>query len=106
MFLIFFFFVCVGDTIAILRAELKSQRKHVKNLKKKSLWSKILEEVTEKLVDIVHFLHLEIHAAFGCADGEKSMKNNNQRLGSAGLALHYANIITQIDTLVASHACF
>ncbi|KAH0716199.1 hypothetical protein KY284_009104 [Solanum tuberosum] len=90
-----------GDTIAILKAELKSQRKHVKNLEKKSLWSKILEEVTEKLVDIVHFLHLEIHAAFGCADGERSMKNNNQRLGSAGLALHYANIITQIDTLVA-----
>ncbi|KAK6775594.1 hypothetical protein RDI58_026595 [Solanum bulbocastanum] len=90
-----------GDTIAILKAELKSQRKHVKNLEKKSLWSKILEEVTEKLVDIVHFLHLEIHAAFGCADGERSMENNNQRLGSAGLALHYANIITQIDTLVA-----
>ncbi|XP_049344924.1 protein PSK SIMULATOR 1-like [Solanum verrucosum] len=90
-----------GDTIAILKAELKSQRKHVKNLEKKSLWSKILEEVTEKLVDIVHFLHLEIHAAFGCADGERSMKNNNQRLGSAGLALHYANIITQIDTIVA-----
>ncbi|XP_015056946.1 uncharacterized protein LOC107003180 isoform X1 [Solanum pennellii] len=90
-----------GDTIAILRADLKSQRKHVKNLKKKSLWSKILEEVTEKLVDIVHYLHLEIHAAFGCADGEISMKNNNQRLGSAGLALHYANIITQIDTIVA-----
>ncbi|KAH0748688.1 hypothetical protein KY290_027920 [Solanum tuberosum] len=57
----------LGDTIAILRAELKSQREHVKNLKKKSLWSKTLEEVTEKLVDIVHFLHLEIHAAFGCA---------------------------------------
>ncbi|XP_055833616.1 protein PSK SIMULATOR 1-like isoform X2 [Solanum dulcamara] len=89
-----------GDSLAILRAELKSQRKHVKNLKKKSLWSKILEEVTEKLVDIVHFLHLEIHAAFGCADGERPMKNNHQRLGSAGLALHYANIITQIDTLV------
>lgn len=34
-----------GDSLAILRAELKSQKKHVKNLKKKSLWSKILEEV-------------------------------------------------------------
>ncbi|MCD9641618.1 DNAJ domain protein, partial [Datura stramonium] len=56
-----------GESLAILRAELKSQRKHVKSLKKKSLWSKNLEEVTEKLVDIVHFLHLEIHAAFGCA---------------------------------------
>lgn len=36
---------CVGDSLAILRAELKSQKKHVRNLKKKSLWSKILEEV-------------------------------------------------------------
>ncbi|KAI3460639.1 hypothetical protein Pfo_017302 [Paulownia fortunei] len=34
-----------GDSLAILRAELKSQKKHVKSLKKKSLWSKILEEV-------------------------------------------------------------
>ncbi|XP_042486383.1 protein PSK SIMULATOR 1-like [Macadamia integrifolia] len=58
----------------------------------------------EKLVDIVQFLHLEIHDAFGGADGDKPVKGsqiNNQRLGSAGLALHYANIITQIDTLVS-----
>uniref|UniRef100_A0A5B6ZSI3 DUF668 domain-containing protein n=3 Tax=Davidia involucrata TaxID=16924 RepID=A0A5B6ZSI3_DAVIN len=89
-----------GDSLAILRAELKSQRKHVKSLKKKSLWSKIFEEVMEKLVDIVHFLHLEIHDAFGNADGDRPVKNNHQKLGSAGLALHYANIITQIDTLV------
>ncbi|KAK4352672.1 hypothetical protein RND71_028190 [Anisodus tanguticus] len=34
------------------------------------------------------------------ADEERPMKNNHQRLGSAGLALHHANIITQIDTLV------
>uniref|UniRef100_A0A2P2LF92 DUF3475 domain-containing protein n=1 Tax=Rhizophora mucronata TaxID=61149 RepID=A0A2P2LF92_RHIMU len=93
-----------GDSLTILRAELKSQRKHVKTLKKKSLWSRILEEVMEKLVDIVHFLHLEIHEAFGTADGDapvKSSLSNNKKLGSAGLALHYANIITQIDTLVS-----
>ncbi|KAL7246652.1 hypothetical protein ACSBR2_001702 [Camellia fascicularis] len=89
-----------GDGLAILRAELKSQRKLVRSLKKKSLWAKILEEVMEKLVDTVHFLHLEIHNAFGSADGDKPVKNNNQKLGSAGLALHYANVITQIDTLV------
>ncbi|XP_022773500.1 uncharacterized protein LOC111315766 [Durio zibethinus] len=93
-----------GDSLAILRAELKSQKKHVKSLKKKSLWSKILEEVMEKLVDIVHFLHLEIHEAFGSADGDKPVKgsvSSHKMLGSAGLALHYANIITQIDTLVS-----
>lgn len=39
---------CVGDSLAILRSELKSQKKHVRNLKKKSLWSKILEEVRRK----------------------------------------------------------
>ncbi|KAH7860574.1 hypothetical protein Vadar_015023 [Vaccinium darrowii] len=89
-----------GDTLAILRAELKSQRKHVKTLKKKSLWSRLLEEVMEKLVDIVHFFHLEIHDAFGSAAGEKPVKNNSQKLGSSGLALHYANIISQIDTIV------
>lgn len=89
-----------GDSLAILRAELKSQKKHVKSLKKKSLWSRILEEVMEKLVDIFYFLHLEIHEAFGIADGDRPVKNNNIKLGSAGLALHYANIITQIDTLV------
>ncbi|RWV97632.1 hypothetical protein GW17_00039568 [Ensete ventricosum] len=56
-----------GDTFQMLRQELKSQRKHVKSLKKRSLWSKNLEEVLEKLVDIVHFLHLVIHDSFGSA---------------------------------------
>ncbi|KAH9692196.1 protein PSK SIMULATOR 1 [Citrus sinensis] len=77
-----------GDSLAILRAELKSQKKHV----------------MEKLVDTVHFLHLEIHEAFGSADGDRPVKgsqNSHKKLGSAGLALHYANIVTQIDTLVS-----
>ncbi|KAA3453697.1 Ikzf5 [Gossypium australe] len=93
-----------GDSLAILKAELKSQKKHVRSLKKKSLWSRILEEVMEKLVDVVHFLHLEIHEAFGGAGGDKPVKasvSSHKKLGSAGLALHYANIITQIDTLVS-----
>ncbi|KAM1793976.1 hypothetical protein ACFX14_034197 [Malus domestica] len=93
-----------GDSLAILRAELKSQRKHVRSLKKKSLWSRILEEVMEKLADVVHFLHMEIHEAFGNADTDKPVKgsrNNHKKLGSAGLALHYANIISQIDVLVS-----
>ncbi|XP_040968036.1 protein PSK SIMULATOR 1 isoform X2 [Gossypium hirsutum] len=92
-----------GDSLAILKAELKSQKKHVRSLKKKSLWSRILEEVMEKLVDVVHFLHLDIHEAFGSAGGDKPIKasvSSHKKLGSAGLALHYANIITQIDTLL------
>ncbi|WOL03564.1 hypothetical protein Cni_G12284 [Canna indica] len=93
-----------GDNLQILRQELKSQRKHVKSLKKRSIWSKNLDEVLEKLVDIVHFLHLKIHNTFGNADTDKSAEPNTKsqrRLGPAGLALHYANIITQIDTLVS-----
>ncbi|KEH35646.1 hypothetical protein MtrunA17_Chr3g0130981 [Medicago truncatula] len=93
-----------GDSLAFLRAEIKSQRKQIKHLKKKSLWCRSLEEVIEKLVDIVHFLHLEISNNFGSADGEKPIIGNignRQRLGPAGLALHYANIVLQIDTLVA-----
>ncbi|RCV28339.1 hypothetical protein SEVIR_5G403100v4 [Setaria viridis] len=92
-----------GDNLHILKQEVKSQRKHVKSLRKKSLWSKNLEEVMGKLVDIVHFLHLEIHNAFGRSDNEESQEptKRRNRLGPAGLALHYANIISQIDTLVS-----
>ncbi|PNY06047.1 hypothetical protein L195_g002509 [Trifolium pratense] len=77
-----------GDSLAILKTELKSQKKHV----------------MEKLADIVHFLYLEINEAFGSADTDKQVKDsqgNHKKLGAAGLALHYANIITQIDTLVS-----
>ncbi|ONK73966.1 uncharacterized protein A4U43_C03F1420 [Asparagus officinalis] len=59
-----------GDNLQILRQELKSQRKHVKSLKKKSVGKEfrgVYSQVIEKLVDIVHFLHLEIHDAFGTA---------------------------------------
>ncbi|NP_001360973.1 Protein PSK SIMULATOR 1-like [Zea mays] len=92
-----------GDNMHILKQEVKSQSKHVKSLRKKSLWSKNLEEVMGKLVDIVHFLHLEIHNVFGRSDSEESQEptKRRNRLGPAGLALHYANIISQIDTLVS-----
>jgi hypothetical protein len=78
----------------------------VKNLKKKSLWSKTLEEVVEKLVDIVIFLHKQIrdsfneavHAGTNFFDSEHTQ---NKRLGSCGLALHYANIINQIENIVS-----
>ncbi|KAM3404266.1 hypothetical protein ACQJBY_007390 [Aegilops geniculata] len=92
-----------GDSLHILKQEVKSQSKHVKSLKRKSLWSKNLEEVIEKLVDIVHFLDLEIDDAFGHAESEEPQEpvKHHKRLGPAGLALHYANIINQIDTLVS-----
>ncbi|CAL4893710.1 unnamed protein product [Urochloa decumbens] len=92
-----------GDSLDILKQEVKGQSKHVKGLKKRSLWSKNLEEVMEKLVDIVHFLHLEIHNTFGSADSEEPQEpaKDYNRLGPAGLALHYANIINQIDNLVS-----
>ncbi|KAJ3700368.1 hypothetical protein LUZ61_004073 [Rhynchospora tenuis] len=91
------------DTMQIIEQELKNQKKHVKRLKKKSLWSKMLEDVIEKLVDIVHFLHLEIGRVFNVPDGklENGSTNNRQSLGPAGLALHYANIITHIDAIVS-----
>lgn len=93
-----------GDTIQIIRQELKSQRKYVHNLKKKSLWNKILEDVMEKLVDIVHYLHVEIRDAFGSCDGAVPLNGSSeshQTLGSAGLSLHYANIVSQIDNIVS-----
>jgi hypothetical protein len=40
-----FGFGYIGDSIAFLKSEIKSQEKHVKTLKKRCLWSKVLEEV-------------------------------------------------------------
>ncbi|WOK97356.1 hypothetical protein Cni_G06064 [Canna indica] len=90
------------DTLLILKKELKSQHKQVKSLKKKSLWSKSLEEVMEKLMDIALFLHLEVDVIFGITDGDRHAEGSNghERLGLTGLALHYANVIIQIVTLI------
>uniref|UniRef100_A0A0D9ZKY9 DUF668 domain-containing protein n=1 Tax=Oryza glumipatula TaxID=40148 RepID=A0A0D9ZKY9_9ORYZ len=93
-----------GENIEVVRIELKSQRNYVKSLKKRSLWSKTLEDIVEKLVDIVQYLHFEINASFGSSDeGELSYESTEdcQRLGPAGLALHYANIIIQIYSVVS-----
>ncbi|KAL6873927.1 hypothetical protein ACP4OV_014009 [Aristida adscensionis] len=94
------------ESVMILHSELKRQRKLVKNLKKKSLWSKTLEEIVEKLVDIVIFLHKQIRDAFNEAvpaetDFFNSEQAQSKRLGSCGLALHYANIINQIENIVS-----
>ncbi|KAL3844804.1 hypothetical protein ACJIZ3_002207 [Penstemon smallii] len=92
------------NSVNVLASDLKNRRKLVKNLKKKSLWSRSMEEVMEKLVDIVLFLNQEISNTFGNPEDEtpeKESSNSQQKLGSAGLSLHYANIILQIDSVVA-----
>lgn len=45
-----FGFGYIGDSIAFLKTEVKSQEKHVKTLKKRCLWSKVLEEVCYALL--------------------------------------------------------
>ncbi|CAI9116947.1 OLC1v1018244C1 [Oldenlandia corymbosa var. corymbosa] len=91
-----------GESLMMLHSELKHQRKLVRGLKKKSLWSKSLEEVVEKLVDVVTFILQEISEVFednGLVSGGKEYKV--ERLGVAGLALHYANLVTQIDNIAS-----
>ncbi|KAL3845329.1 hypothetical protein ACJIZ3_002732 [Penstemon smallii] len=93
-----------GETLTMLLSELKHQRKLVRSLKKKSLWSKSLEQVVEKLVDIVTFIHQEISEAFEekvLPPAGKVSAKKPERLGVAGLALHYANIINQIDNIAS-----
>ncbi|KAK8648916.1 hypothetical protein V6N13_129658 [Hibiscus sabdariffa] len=92
-----------GDGIMLLRSELKQQRKIIRNLKKKSLWSRTLEEIVEKFVDIVTYMHQAISEAFG-ASVSKETTENPRELGVAGLALHYANLINQIDNIAARPA--
>ncbi|KAL3737092.1 hypothetical protein ACJRO7_025937 [Eucalyptus globulus] len=93
-----------NQSLSILRSELRSRLRHVRSLKKKSLWSRALKEVVEKLVDIILCLQTEVSKAFGSADCERAAgdsASNGSKLGSSGLALHYASIITQIDTIPA-----
>ncbi|KAI7729485.1 hypothetical protein M8C21_026390 [Ambrosia artemisiifolia] len=95
-----------GESVMILQSELKHQRKVVRNLKKKSLWSKNLGEVVEKLVDVVTFIHQAIAEAFEenasmSTKNDKETNKNPERLGAAGLALHYANLITQMDNIAS-----
>ncbi|XP_044512125.1 protein PSK SIMULATOR 2 [Mangifera indica] len=93
-----------GETLMILHSELKQQKKLVKSLQKKSLWSRKLEEIMEKLVDSATYMHQAILEAF--QNSGKTMVINeprtiHQSLGAAGLALHYANIINQIDNIAS-----
>lgn len=60
------FVLYVGDSFAILRAELKSQKKHVRSLQEKSLWSRILEEVINIIVLCTFLLHIERNGSVSC----------------------------------------
>ncbi|KAK9049024.1 hypothetical protein SSX86_032009 [Deinandra increscens subsp. villosa] len=95
-----------GESLTILHSDVKHQRKLVRNLKKKSLWSKSLEEVVEKLVDIVTFIHQAIVEAFeenvpSSTANEKVAHKKPETLGAAGLALHYANLVNQMDNIAS-----
>ncbi|CAH8358845.1 unnamed protein product [Eruca vesicaria subsp. sativa] len=91
-----------GESIVILQNELKQQRKLVSSLKKKSLWSRNLGEIIEKLVDVVCYIRQSIVEVFG-NNGVKANegKQGRERLGEAGLSLHYANLIQQIDSIAS-----
>lgn len=96
--------IAKGPELMHLKQELKGQRKQIKLLKKKSLWSRSMEDVMEKLADTVIYLNRQIKNAFESAydnatsSGCPSMQH---KLGPAGLALHYANIVLQIDSIVS-----
>ncbi|KAK4351869.1 hypothetical protein RND71_027387 [Anisodus tanguticus] len=149
------------EGLMMLQSELRHQRKIARSMKKKSLWSKGLEEIVEKLVDIVTYIHQAIVEAFGdngtriavvlfissnfiaivigmllfanneeakrastkqslasgydcflkcrqismllagLASASKEPAKKQERLGVAGLALHYANLVTQIDNIAS-----
>lgn len=93
-----------GEGVMFLHSDLKQQRKLVRSLKKKSLWSRNLEEVMEKFVDIAAYMHPAILEAFG-NDGRTLISDDPtkipEKLGLAGLALHYANVINQIDNIAS-----
>ncbi|GMI82484.1 PSK SIMULATOR 2 [Hibiscus trionum] len=94
-----------GENLMILQSDLKQQKKIVRSLEKKSLWSRTLEEIVEKFVDIITYMHQAISEAFGdSASVAKETTEDPQKLGVAGLALHYANVIHQIDNIVARPA--
>ncbi|XP_028766438.1 uncharacterized protein LOC114724284 isoform X1 [Neltuma alba] len=97
-----------GESLTIFQSELKHQKKIVRSLKNKSLWSQNLEGIVEKLVDIVIYMHQAISESLGNYGISVAVVNNGkgpQRLGDAGLALHYANITSQIN-MIASRPMF
>lgn len=86
---------------------IKNQRGAVKVLKSKSLWSRSMDDIVEKLVEIVDFMHLQINEAFSKSHANADQSsgelhiaiNLTKTLGATGLALHYANVILQLKAL-------
>ncbi|XP_071736297.1 protein PSK SIMULATOR 3-like isoform X2 [Rutidosis leptorrhynchoides] len=96
--------VSKGPELINLKQELKGHRKQVKLLKKKSLWSRSMEDVMEKLADTVIFLNRQIKNVFQSVYDNATLSQGpsmRNKLGPAGLALHYANIVLQIDSIVS-----
>ncbi|TKY57626.1 phosphatidylinositol-3-phosphatase myotubularin-2 [Spatholobus suberectus] len=91
-----------GDSLFAFQSEIKHQRRVVRSLKKKSLWSRNLEEIVERLIDVVTHIEQAILEFLG-NHGATAVKHCkcSERLGEAGLALHYANIINQINTIAS-----
>ncbi|XP_042991294.1 uncharacterized protein LOC122318178 isoform X2 [Carya illinoinensis] len=57
-----------GNYLTAFGFELNEQRKLVKSLKKKSLWSRNFEEIVKKLLDFSTCIHKAIREAFGNND--------------------------------------
>jgi hypothetical protein len=83
-----------GEGIVILQNELKQQKKLVKSLQKKSLWSQNLAEIIEKLVDVVSYIRQTIVEVFG-NNGNVSLYRwssyNDSTSGKPNFNYHFLN---------------
>ncbi|XP_022951599.1 uncharacterized protein LOC111454363 isoform X1 [Cucurbita moschata] len=93
----------IGESLSIFQGELNVQRKLVRSFQIKGLWSRNLDEIVEKLVAVVTWINQAIAKAFGDKNTDKTLvieeRSIGQKLGSVGLALHYSNIISQINLI-------
>eukprot|EP00271_Cylindrocystis_brebissonii_P022947 TRINITY_DN909_c0_g1_i1.p1 TRINITY_DN909_c0_g1~~TRINITY_DN909_c0_g1_i1.p1 ORF type:complete len:998 (-),score=308.45 TRINITY_DN909_c0_g1_i1:2587-5229(-) len=96
------------EHLATLQNDIKGQEKTVRSLKRKSLWTKRLDSVVDKLVDVVILLHHQILAIFGSEavkigglmDRPVESPRDRLKLGVSGMALQFANTINFIDNLL------
>ncbi|KAI7729151.1 hypothetical protein M8C21_028380 [Ambrosia artemisiifolia] len=79
---------------------------HLPRKEQHLLYASYAFQVVEKLVDIVTFIHQAISEAFeenvpGSMDDETVSQKKQETLGAAGLALHYANLVNQMDNIAS-----